>query len=90
MSLVSFINTKPFFSEKTLEKLEYFSKMIIFLVINESIWAFLVKYIIIKLKFIIITCLKEASIFLFSVVLADSFLFMSSTYLVVNRASLAI
>lgn len=90
MSLVSFINTKSFFFEKILEKLEYFFKMIIFLVINKSIWAFLVKYIIIKLKFIIIMYFKEASIFLSSVVLADFFLFISSTYLMVNRASLAI
>lgn len=74
LNLVNSGNTKAFICKKILKKLEYFFKIITFLIINKSIYAFLVRCINIEPFLKKVIYIIKVLIFLSNVALANFFL----------------
>lgn len=85
-NLVISSNTKTLFSENISKKSEYLLNIFISLVINEAIWAVLVRYINIKLRLRKVKYTIKASTYLSNTALANSCLLINSICLVVGKA----
>lgn len=81
--MVIFGNIKVFFSEKLSNKFKYLAKSLTFLIIKNKIYAFLAKYIAIVDKKVM--CTIKTSTFLLNTALANFFLLIKSTFLVIDR-----
>lgn len=87
--MIIFDNTKAFSFQKILEKSEYLFGILTFLVKNKAICAFQAGCI--KIEFTQkVTYIIKTLIFLFNAALANFFLLINSTYLVVGKASAVI
>lgn len=87
LKLIYFSSTKGFFYKKRFKKCKYFTKIIIFLVNNRVVLAFLVKYIDIKLRFRKIIYIIKTFILLFNTTLAN-FFFVNKFYIFGNWQNL--
>lgn len=84
--MINSSNTKTYFSEKILEKFKYLARILIFSISNKAIWAFLVGCINIKHSFKEVIYIIKALTFSSNATLANSFILISFTYLVVKKA----
>lgn len=71
--------------EKTFQNFECFFKMIVFFMINKSILAYLIKYMIIELRLKNVIYIKKVSIFLSNAAFTNFFLLINFIYLVLSK-----